>query len=771
MYNTVMYTFYEQNMFVYFLLFCIRSPLKTDSSQSVHSQQTMKSKQTRLKKSITDLLPLTITMGWFDGDDESDQEADTNTAASAVTLKTLKRQIQSLDADPGAEIKDHAAQGDEDEEDPLDAYMKTLEATATVPPTKNNNNSSRNNATESSNKATRLDIDNEEEATDHWKHEPTGSAFMNHHNQDDDNDNDDDGDDPFAPRGESSRAARARQALTSTFHKAGGSKRTADASFLSSQSHATTASQLPESSSTQWSTAVQYQYAPFCKEFWTVTDTSQGREWRKEHSVTCSASIDPVYHFAELTGANGDIGDSDVNANINVNVFGASLTAAIVKAGYQTPTHVQSQTLPVALAGKDALVTAATGQGKTLAYIWPIAVHLADQPALAKGENGPLALVLVPTRELAIQVQKQAKPMLAAVNCTSKVVIGGQGKYILQQELKRSGGVALVVATPGRLLDILSDKKGLSLQRVTFLVLDEADKMLSMGFETQVRDILKQIRRDRQTLLLSATMGRRMEQVAKEWLQPTYVRISVGRTGESSRNVEQHVMVLPNEDAKRAFLLEMLPVFRDVGRTIVFVATREGCETLATRIRAQLPELQVDTLHGDKHQSDRNAALRAFTKGRIVVMIATDVAARGLDVPQVATVLNFDPAKNLDAHVHRVGRAGRLKDNEQQTGSAYTLLTPKNSDFAHVLRSAFEREGRVVSPELLALSQKSRKSGNVVAARNKFNKSGLGFDDRDASHSVETTSTSLASNVTPIASHYGPSPNDGAPQPKRSRWS
>ena len=357
--------------------------------------------------------------------------------------------------------------------------------------------------------------------------------------------------------------------------------------------------------------------------------------------------------------------------------------------------------------------------------------------------------------------------MLAAIGCSSKAVIGGQGKYLLQQELKKTGGVDLVVATPGRLLDVLSDKKGLSLRRTTFCVLDEADKMLQMGFEPQVRQILSHIRSDRHTLLLSATMGRRIEKVAMEWLQRDYVRISVGRTGEASANVQQHVLVLPDRDAKKAFLLEMLPTLQSVGRTLVFVATRESCETLANSVRDKIPDMKIDTLHGDKHQSDRNAALRAFTNGKIQVMIATDVASRGLDVPQVATVLNFDPPKNLDAHVHRIGRAGRLsKDNDQQTGTAYTLLTTKDADFAHVLSNAFEREGREISPQLRELAGKSRKSGNVVA-RNRRNKSGLGHDERDLSHE-DKESKSRSSGGTP--NYYRPASGSSEPPAKRSRW-
>jgi ATP-dependent RNA helicase DDX42 len=457
-------------------------------------------------------------------------------------------------------------------------------------------------------------------------------------------------------------------------------------------------------------------FAAVRQKFWEPTNTTLGSDWRRTHDVHCSADIDPITSFAPLQA-----------------IWTPGLLECLDKQGYTEPTLVQSQTLPVALAGRDVLVTAATGQGKTLAYLWPLVVHVLDQPHLAADETGPIALVLVPTRELAQQVHKQAKLLLAADGGTSKAIIGGQGKYLLFQELKKSGGMEIAVATPGRLLDVLSDRRkrnGTTLDRTTIVVLDEADKMLQMGFETQVRTILKALRPDRQTLLLSATLGRRIESIAREWLQPDYVRIAVGKSGETSEHVDQHVMVLPNVQAKQSFLLQMIPTFQAVGRAIVFVATRDGCESLAKIVHenTQGQSISLATLHGDKHQSHRTSTLRAFTKGDVSILIATDVAGRGLDVPQVATVVNYDPPKNLDTHVHRVGRAGRLsKQGTQQKGSAYTLLTPKDAEFGHVLRNSFAREGREISDDLQELAETSRKSGNIVS-RKAGNRGGLGFE-------------------------------------------
>jgi superfamily II DNA/RNA helicase len=232
-----------------------------------------------------------------------------------------------------------------------------------------------------------------------------------------------------------------------------------------------------------------------------ASNTSHGHEWRRQHQVTCSpGTIDPVVSFQEFR-----------------TVFGDVLCSKIEKKGFTSPTLVQSQTLPVALAGMDALVTASTGSGKTLAYVWPMVVHIVHQVPLYKDETGPMAIVLVPTRELALQVHKHVKGMLST-DYTSLAITGGTSNYHLLHDLRKGGGCHAVVATPGRFLDLLAKKKGLSLGRITFCVLDECDKMLDMGFESQVTEILKSVRPDRQSLLLSATMGCKVKCIAIHWL-------------------------------------------------------------------------------------------------------------------------------------------------------------------------------------------------------------------------------------------------------------
>lgn len=259
--------------------------------------------------------------------------------------------------------------------------------------------------------------------------------------------------------------------------------------------------------------------------------------------------------------------------------------------------------------------------------------------------------------------------------------------------------------------------------------------------------------------------------------------IAIGQTGRASYHVHQHVMILPNVEAKKTWLQQMLPILVDVGLTLVFVATRVECENLAKAIRESNPSnLKLATLHGDKHATDRQAALRAFTKGQVNALIATDVAARGLDT-NVATVISFDPAKNLDIHVHRIGRAGRLAKDEQEyrEGTAYTLLTKKDADFAHVLMNSFERDGGEISLELRQLAQTSRRSGNSSssASRDKWNKAGLGFADASTGSTgvrrFGPSSTRQAVDETREGNYYGPASSSrhdtgSVRVAKKSRW-
>ena len=662
-------------------------------------------------------------MGWFDGEESSEDEKGNDPRAAAWTTVASNHAKNDNDDD------------NDDDDDPLEAYMQSLGQQP--------QESDPASTTGTKPKLCRMDIqqdldDAEEEGTTF----ASSPMIATHHSVRNADPADNDTNNSLAaPERSDNRGNAARQALNATFRPAGfrEQQQQKDDDDDDDKEHSNPhdwsrvgVPQLPAAAHNH------KQYTAVRRVFWEPTDTALGHVWRREHHVICSSSnststmMDPILSFEALQS-----------------IFTPGVWQSTTR--YTAPTAVQSQTLPVALSGRDVLVTAATGQGKTLAYLWPMVVHILDQPHLQAEETGPIGLILVPTRELAAQVHKQARALLAADGGTCKTIVGGQGKYLLFQEIKKSGGMEIAVATPGRLLDVLTDrhkKNGVTLDRTTMVVLDEADKMLHMGFESQVRQILKALRPDRQTLLLSATLGRRVEQVAKEWLQPDYIRIAVGKSGESSEHVEQHVMVLPNAEAKETFLLEMIPTFASVGRAIVFVATREGCEKLAQSMRTKLadPSITIDTLHGDKHQSDRTSTLRAFTKGTTSILIASDLAGRGLDVPQVATVVNYDVAKNLDTHVHRVGRAGRLsKQGNQQKGAAYTLLTPKDADFAHVLRNAFVREHRPVSEELQRLADTSRRKAGNQTTRKARNRTGLGFEFEEG-----TTSS--------------------APPAKRSRW-
>jgi ATP-dependent RNA helicase DDX42 len=474
-------------------------------------------------------------------------------------------------------------------------------------------------------------------------------------------------------------------------------------------------------------------YSDFVKCFLTLDQTNkyrnnfEGHKWRKENHVHCNPPMDPIYDFAEL-----------------IDIFPPEVLEWNVTRKMTTPTLVQSQTLGVALAGKDVIVTSSTGSGKTMTYLWPMSVHL------MANQNGPKksrALVLVPTKELALQVEKVAKSLFAKLPISVVAITGGNlGRYQLSQQLQTTKPHC-VIATPGRLLDVLSSqqksKQEWLLPNISLLVLDEADKMIQFGFANQVTQLLQSLRPDRQSLLVSATFDSRLQRRCQEWMhQPT--RISVGKTGQSSQHVTQHVLCLPNPQAKVAFLKETLPTFTNIGRTLVFCATRHGVEDLATEIRTVLP---VETLHGDRHPVDRKAALKAFTIGEVKVLIATDVAGRGLDIPQVSTVVNYDPPKNWETHLHRIGRSGRLcaKDQKHHQGSAYTLLLPTNGDFAKALIRAYEREDRPVPEDVRQVAERSNlphgsssSSNNSMSqnARKPYNRSGLGYQSHGSGGGV-----------------------------------
>ncbi|KAK3439888.1 hypothetical protein EUGRSUZ_B00227 [Eucalyptus grandis] len=300
----------------------------------------------------------------------------------------------------------------------------------------------------------------------------------------------------------------------------------------------------------------------------------------------------------------------------------------IVKLGFVEPTPIQSQGWPMALKGRDLIGIAETGSGKTLAYLLPALVHVSSQPPLVRGD-GPIVLVLAPTRELAVQIQQEALKFgsigsRAKISIRSTCVYGGAPKGPQISDLNK--GVEIVIATPGRLLDMLEAYKT-NLRRVTYLVLDEADRMLDMGFEPQIRKILTQIRPDRQTLLWSATWPREVEALARQFLSNPY-KVIIGSTDlKANQSISQIVEVI-KESEKYSRLIKLLKAVMDGSRILIFVETKKGCDQVTKQLRMDgWPALSI---HGDKSQSEREWVLAEFKSGRSLIMTATDVAARGL---------------------------------------------------------------------------------------------------------------------------------------------
>ncbi|KAL7151067.1 hypothetical protein ABFS83_04G006500 [Erythranthe nasuta] len=376
--------------------------------------------------------------------------------------------------------------------------------------------------------------------------------------------------------------------------------------------------------------------------------------------------------------------------------FSLELMKAIAKQAYEKPTPIQCQALPIVLSGRDIIGIAKTGSGKTASFVLPMVSHIMDQPELAK-EEGPIGVICAPTRELAHQIYLEAKKFSRAHGIRVAAVYGGMSKLDQIKELK--AGCEIVVATPGRLIDMIK-LKALTMSRATYLVLDEADRMFDLGFEPQIRSIVGQIRPDRQTLLFSATMPGKVEKLAREILSDP-VRVTVGEVGMANEDITQVVEVIPSDTEKLPWLLEKLPRMIDEGDVLVFASKKATVD----EVEAQLMQrgFKVAALHGDKDQSSRMEILQKFKSGTYHVLIATDVAARGLDIKSIKSVVNFDIAKDMDMHVHRIGRTGRAGDKD---GTAYTLITQKEVRFAGELINSLVAAGQNVPMELMDLAMK-----------------------------------------------------------------
>ncbi|KAI1695420.1 DEAD/DEAH box helicase domain-containing protein [Ditylenchus destructor] len=370
----------------------------------------------------------------------------------------------------------------------------------------------------------------------------------------------------------------------------------------------------------------------------------------------------------------------------------------LLYANYECPTPIQSISWPVALSGRDMISIARTGSGKTLGFLLPGIMHTLAQPSKNPGD-GPTVVVILPTRELAQQVEDVARDYCRAMNLGLTCVFGGVAKGPQGNALRQ--GVEVCVATPGRLLDFIQDYTT-NMRRCSYLVLDEADRMLDMGFEPQIRKIVSQIRPDRQTLMFSATWPRDVRQLASDF-QKDAVFLNVGSLElAANHNIKQIVEVV-QEHRKKDRLIELLSEIGDYAecKTLVFVETKRKADNLTYEMRHD--GWPVKCIHGDKSQYERDYVMNEFREGKTLILIATDVAARGLDITDIKFVINYDYPKNSEDYVHRIGRTAR----RDQSGVSYTFFNPENASKARDLIKVLEEAKQNVPQDLANLVNSS----------------------------------------------------------------
>jgi ATP-dependent RNA helicase DDX42 len=432
-------------------------------------------------------------------------------------------------------------------------------------------------------------------------------------------------------------------------------------------------------------------YAPFRRDFYvehgsiTALSNSEVTELRKSMNISVTGSQIPkcVCSFAHLN-------------------LPEPIVSVIQYHEFSAPTPIQAQAIPCILSGRDVIGIAMTGSGKTLSYVIPAVIHVLGNTSTGLAQ----VAVICPTRELAIQIEQEifrfAKK--SRDKFTSVALTGGLSKYEQFQTLLK--GCDVVVGNPGRMIDLLQMKKGLDLSGITMCILDEADRMFSMGFEAQLRVLVQRIRPDKQILMFSATMPPRIERMAREvMLDP--IRVVVGAIGQAASVIDQNVFLVHSEEEKHVWLAATLPgLIAQGGRTLIFVNTKSCGDDIMRRVRQILGnsgQIALGAIHGDMDQSERMKVMNDFKLGRCLVLVATDVAARGIDVPGVACVVEFDAAKNFDTHTHRIGRTGRAG----VPGTSWTLLMQHEVRMAaHIVESIEALGQKMVNPDLVALAMK-----------------------------------------------------------------
>ncbi|MGJ8606107.1 MAG: DEAD/DEAH box helicase [Marivita sp.] len=361
------------------------------------------------------------------------------------------------------------------------------------------------------------------------------------------------------------------------------------------------------------------------------------------------------------------------------------ILAALTEAGLTSPTPIQDKAIPLAMAGNDVLGLAQTGTGKTMAFGIPLISHLMDMPERPAAKTAK-SLILAPTRELVNQIAEALRTLTKKTHLKVNVVVGGQSiNKQIHQLLK---GTDILVATPGRLIDLM-DRKAVDLRTVKHLVLDEADQMLDMGFIHALRRIAPKLGTPRQTMLFSATMPKQMEDLSKAYLTNPQ-RVQVAPPGKAADKVTQSVHHLSSKGEKPGKLREILS--RDMDAlTLVFSRTKHGAEKLMKGLVAD--GYNAASIHGNKSQGQRDRAIKAFRDGDIKVLVATDVAARGIDIPGVAYVINYDLPDVPDNYVHRIGRTARAG----REGEAIAFCAPDEADLLRQIEKVMKIEVPVAS--------------------------------------------------------------------------
>ncbi|CUV05709.1 unnamed protein product [Cryptosporidium hominis] len=434
---------------------------------------------------------------------------------------------------------------------------------------------------------------------------------------------------------------------------------------------------------------------------------------------------------------------------------------------YERPTPVQKFSIPTVLNGRDLMACAQTGSGKTAAFLFPIVMKmLNDGPPPTPQQSSlrikrmayPVALVLSPTRELAIQTYEESRKFCFGTGIRTNVLYGGS--EVRSQIMDLDRGSDIIVATPGRLRDLI-DRGKVNLKLIKFLILDEADRMLDMGFAPQIREIVEDSEMPhsldgRQTVMFSATFPREIQQLAKDFLH-NYIFLTVGRVGATSGSIVQRV-VYAEEDHKPRLLVKLL-LEQGEGLTVVFVEMKRRADQIEDFLIDQ--NFPAVSIHGDRSQQEREHALRLFRSGQRPILVATDVAARGLDIPNITHVINLDMPCNIDDYVHRIGRTGRAGN----TGLATSFVNESNKPILRDLLAALEESGQD-APEWF---QDMVKSCTASFGRygNRFNKGGVSSSQRGnrglhSFGSVDIRSNQGGSNCSSVNSSYGYSGNNSS---------